>query len=262
MNQEVQESWPKDKKLYSSSWFYSSSKDLYPTIEEQVKLCRRIANQLSDDENKRSKGKNMFYKRVKRSSKWVHEGQGTKRTDEENDLNNNDQPIKLIKDEPPKLKLILNPNLEMKTVEGMKKKGIPFNEHNVVSPDVCANLVADLNSPDLNKGAALFLRRKEKSSDWIVKENETLLEQIRKEKQAKEEERKRELTPHDLFWQKRVGSDLQYQQQQQQQPQQSLAGYLIEEQRKQNQLESTLTSLLPRNPRGWVKPSCTYCSLI
>ena len=42
----------------------------FPTIQEQVELCRRIAGQLVDEENARSKGASMFFKRVRRAPSW------------------------------------------------------------------------------------------------------------------------------------------------------------------------------------------------
>ena len=57
--------------MYASSSFYEEPNAVYPTIQEQVELCRQIAASLSDDCNVKSKGANMFFKRVKRAEKWV-----------------------------------------------------------------------------------------------------------------------------------------------------------------------------------------------
>lgn len=59
------------EKMFSSSSFYEEPNAVYPTIEEQVQLCRKIAESLSDDCNVKSKGANMFFKRVKRAEKWI-----------------------------------------------------------------------------------------------------------------------------------------------------------------------------------------------
>ncbi|GBM83042.1 hypothetical protein AVEN_107463-1, partial [Araneus ventricosus] len=64
----------KKKKMFSSSSFYEEPGAVYPTLEEQVEMARKIADSLADDSNKKSKGSNMFYKRLKKSSKWIHEG--------------------------------------------------------------------------------------------------------------------------------------------------------------------------------------------
>lgn len=60
--------------MFSSSSFYEDPQSTYPTVEEQVEMARKIAGSLADDTNKKSKGANMFFKRVKRSTKWIHEG--------------------------------------------------------------------------------------------------------------------------------------------------------------------------------------------
>ena len=149
-----------------------------------------------DDENRKSKGAYMFYKRLKKSTKWVHEGQGTKENQSSNSTNSSlaaDEEVEKMKrnlklEAMPKLKLILDPR-ELLSLEKLKKTG-DIVEHNIVSPDVCHNLVKDLNSPEINRGAAIFLKRKEKSRDWIVDENSTV-EQIR-EKKREQEIRKQE----------------------------------------------------------------------
>lgn len=41
----------------------------------QVGMARKIAESLSSDSNAQSKGANMFFRRVKRSHKWVHQGE-------------------------------------------------------------------------------------------------------------------------------------------------------------------------------------------
>lgn len=61
-------------KLYASSAFYSPT--LHPTVEDQVKLARKISHSLSDITNQQSKGQSMYVNRKKRSVKWVHEGCG------------------------------------------------------------------------------------------------------------------------------------------------------------------------------------------
>ena len=62
------------EKVFTSSSFYVDENCTYPTVEEQVGMARKIAESLSSDTNKQSKGANMFFRRVKRSHKWVHQG--------------------------------------------------------------------------------------------------------------------------------------------------------------------------------------------
>ena len=133
----------------------------------------------------------MFFKRVKRSQKWIHEGQGTKQADSNTSISSSltpDEEVEKLKrhlklEMMPNLKLILDPR-EILSLDKLKKTG-DIVEHNVVSPDVCHSLVKDLNSPEINKGAAIFLKRKEKSQDWIVDENSTVIK-IREQKREQE----------------------------------------------------------------------------
>ncbi|XP_053967827.1 uncharacterized protein LOC128869321 isoform X4 [Anastrepha ludens] len=71
---DAEEILPRNRKLYSSSAFYSPA--LHPTVEDQVELARRISHSLSDISNQKSKGQSMYVNRKKRSVKWVHEGAG------------------------------------------------------------------------------------------------------------------------------------------------------------------------------------------
>lgn len=192
----------KDKRRYSSSCFYGQSESNFPTIEEQVAMCRKIASQLVNDENLKSKGSTMFHKRVKRAPKWVHQSSlSQEETNMVEDENKQIEEMKQsLKEEQKKsLKLILDPRV-IKTVESLKKSGTSFNEHNTVSPEVCLHLVKELNSPDTNKGAKIFMKRREKSVEWEVDENQASKE-IREEKERKEQKASQwsAYKPSDIF---------------------------------------------------------------
>lgn len=164
------------KKTFSSSSFYEEPNCIYPTVEEQVELARKIADSLSADTNRSSRGANMFFKRVKRSHKWIHEApdfsdseatlSGTETSREEDrtpdPLN---VPYKVSKG-PPRLKLILDPR-HLQDANTLRQSGIAIVEHSAISPEVCLDLVRDLNSP-CGKGAAMFAKRKKKSEEWVV----------------------------------------------------------------------------------------------
>ncbi|CAN7994140.1 unnamed protein product, partial [Ixodes hexagonus] len=164
------------QKTFSSSSFYEEPNCIYPTVEEQVELARKIADSLSADTNRTSRGANMFFKRVKRSHKWIHEapdysdseatlsGTETSREDDRTpDLMN--VPYKVSKG-PPRLKLILDPR-HLQDANTLRQSGINIVEHSAISPEVCLDLVKDLNSP-CGKGAAMFAKRKKKSEEWVV----------------------------------------------------------------------------------------------
>lgn len=167
----------KKKKMFSSSSFYEEPGAVYPTLEEQVEMARKIADSLADDTNKKSKGSNMFYKRLKKSSKWIHEG--PEPSDESGpgtpEIQGVEPPTPDISQVPfrpskgpSKLKLVLDPRHAL-DVTALRSSGLAISEHNVVSPEVCHGLVKDLQSP-VGKGAALFAKRKKKSEDWVVDE--------------------------------------------------------------------------------------------
>ncbi|KAF8771891.1 nucleolar protein dao-5-like isoform X2 [Argiope bruennichi] len=167
----------KKKKMFSSSSFYEEPGAVYPTLEEQVEMARKIADSLADDSNKKSKGSNMFYKRLKKSSKWIHEG--PEPSDESGpgtpEVQGVEPPTPDISQVPfrpskgpPKLKLVLDPRHPLDAA-ALRSSGLSINEHNVVSPEVCHGIVKDLQSP-VGKGAALFAKRKKKSEEWVVDE--------------------------------------------------------------------------------------------
>ncbi|GFS45373.1 uncharacterized protein TNIN_67561 [Trichonephila inaurata madagascariensis] len=158
------------KKMFSSSSFYEEPNCIYPTVQEQVKLCRKIAESLSDDCNLKSKGANMFFKRVKKAEKWIVAESNVKNEDENQDSNKDPTKMPYVRPgkDLPKLKLILAPRqiVDMKT---LLREGVDIVEHNAVSPDICHDIVKDLNSPT-GKGAQLFAKRKKKSCEWVVDE--------------------------------------------------------------------------------------------
>ncbi len=59
------------EKIYADSSFYDDPEAKYPTIEEQIKMARKVAMSLMSPANKKARGHKMFMKRVKKSSRWV-----------------------------------------------------------------------------------------------------------------------------------------------------------------------------------------------
>ncbi|XP_073979807.1 uncharacterized protein isoform X3 [Rhodnius prolixus] len=153
----------KNRKVYASSSFYAP---YHPTMEEQVELARRISHSLSDISNKESKGQSMYVNRKKRSVKWVHEGEG--KLPEQISENENFAPAPQNKKESkPPLKLVMNPRGQVQDISTLRKQGFAFEP---MSPEVCLDLVRDLNAPR-GKGAELFAKRRKKSEKWIIDEN-------------------------------------------------------------------------------------------
>ncbi|XP_054711148.1 uncharacterized protein LOC129220741 [Uloborus diversus] len=153
------------EKMFSSSSFYEEPNAIYPTVEEQVELCRKIAESLSDDCNLRSKGADMFFRRVKKAEKWIVAQTGEVAEESTGD------PAQLPYVRPskgglPRLKLILDPRT-LVDMGRLLREGVDIVDHNAMSPEVCHDIVKDLNSPT-GKGAQLFAKRKKKSEEWVV----------------------------------------------------------------------------------------------
>ncbi|XP_026466408.1 uncharacterized protein LOC113369987 [Ctenocephalides felis] len=158
-----------NKTMYASSSFYS--KELHPTMEQQIKLAHKISSSLSDMENAKSKGQSMYLNRKTRSVKWVHEQDGHQSScttlETASDISNKP---------PPPLKLLMNPYgkvLDINTV--YKETGTE-----PLSPDLTFNIVNALNASK-GRGAELFAKRRKKSEKWIVDETRTTEKIINKE---------------------------------------------------------------------------------
>ncbi|XP_076327125.1 uncharacterized protein LOC143234015 isoform X1 [Tachypleus tridentatus] len=181
------------EKIYSSSSFYEDSSGSYPTVEEQVGLCRRIADSISTDTNQKSRSAKLFNRRVENSKKWVHGDQAEEHEPHERKTLKEQVCAEKTKvepsmsgalsttyikssDSPTKLKLILDPR-HLQDVHQLRKEGQNINEHNVISPDVCLGLVKDLKSP-VGKGASMFAKRRQKSEKWVVDENKVKAHQL------------------------------------------------------------------------------------
>ena len=57
--------------VYADSSFYDDPEHKYPTIEEQIKMARKVAQSLEDANNRAARGHNMYMKRKQKSEKWA-----------------------------------------------------------------------------------------------------------------------------------------------------------------------------------------------
>ncbi|KAG1675696.1 hypothetical protein GQR58_014563 [Nymphon striatum] len=188
------------KKMFSSSSFYEEPNAIYPTVEEQFDLAKKIAHSLSSDTNRKSKGADMFTKRVKTANKWIHEtkipdiysttemfstksvsksdnGNVSRTVDRQySRMNGSESESEVLRYN--KLKPVLNPTRPQDS-EMFKGTDREFKTQGLaLSPDFCANLVQDLNNFK-GKGAKIFAKRRKKSENWIVDESNVSLSQIR-----------------------------------------------------------------------------------
>lgn len=144
-------------RMYASSSFYAPN---HPTVEDQLELARRISHSLSDSSNRQSKGQSMYVSRKKRSVQWIHGDQTGAEESEETVTNGAHAPSSL--------KLIMDPRGQVQDLSTLRRQGI--NVETPLSPDLCFDLVRDLNSPS-GKGAELFAKRRRKSEKWVVDES-------------------------------------------------------------------------------------------
>ncbi|CAG0891184.1 unnamed protein product [Cyprideis torosa] len=152
------------KKMFGSSFFYKEPRNIYPTVEEQVELARKISDSLSSEDNRSSKGHNMFEKRKKRSVKWVTEGPGAlEGTWEEYSQNESFYESQSITSESA-LKRVMKP---VSIVTAPQKLDPSYYLNSTLSPDMLDGLVNDLTRSD-SKGSMMFAKRKKKSEKWVV----------------------------------------------------------------------------------------------
>ena len=57
------------RQMFTDSAFYSPQ--FHPSVAEQVEMAHKLSSSLFEDNNKNSKGHDMFLKRAKKSGKWV-----------------------------------------------------------------------------------------------------------------------------------------------------------------------------------------------
>lgn len=174
------------KKMYADSAFYEDAQHKYPTIDEQMKLCRLISKSLTSAANKKARGAKMFAKRKKRSTKWVHEAHSEWSSSAGDVANINELDSELSPDEGGNKPLFYFriPNLkhrvgspERNTKMAMKKDEFERLrlqsskcDHTAVSPGQCFDIVADLKASK-GRGGRLFERRKNRADKFIVDES-------------------------------------------------------------------------------------------
>ncbi len=59
--------------MFTDSAFYSPK--FHPSVAEQVEMAHKLSSSLYGNDNKMSKGQEMYLKRAKKSGKWVTSNQ-------------------------------------------------------------------------------------------------------------------------------------------------------------------------------------------
>ncbi|KAK3089873.1 hypothetical protein FSP39_007240 [Pinctada imbricata] len=175
----------KKKKLFSDSAFYDDPDAHYPTIEEQMDLCKKIAKSLTSAANKKARGARMFAKRKRKSGRWIHDGEfchGSSSAGDVADLRDLESELNPEEGGTKPLFSFRIPNLAKRINYEFEEKmslspdeferlrlGKDKVDHRSVSPNTCHNLVMDLQSPR-NRGAKLFQKRAARSEKWVIDE--------------------------------------------------------------------------------------------
>ncbi|KAH9502330.1 hypothetical protein Btru_073477 [Bulinus truncatus] len=173
------------KKLYADSAFYDAPGKNYPTITEQMKLCKKIAQSLTSAANRRARGAKMFMKRKRKSTKWVHEGHSEFSSSAGDVANLHELDSELSPEEGGSKPLLYFkiPSLKHRiSSEGKQTKMALTQEefeklrlnakkcdHRTVAPDACFDIVADLKAHK-GKGGRMFEKRKQRSDKFVIDE--------------------------------------------------------------------------------------------
>ncbi|XP_071106269.1 synaptopodin-2-like isoform X1 [Haliotis cracherodii] len=169
-----------NKKLFGDSAFYDDPEKNFPTIQDQMKLCKIIAHSLTSAANKKARGAKMFAKRQKRSMKWIHDGKlvtlnplddipgyNPHYYDEEEDQR--------LHFKIPSLKnRVSSPETETKmslTQEEFERLRLDSQrcEHQSVSPNQCFDIAQSLKNSK-GKAGKLFEKRRQRVEKYVVDE--------------------------------------------------------------------------------------------
>jgi uncharacterized membrane protein (UPF0136 family) len=186
--------WRRKKKVYADSAFYDDPEHKYPTIEEQIKMARKVALSLESPANQLARGHKMFMKRKQKAYKWVaaQDGQpaGFQEIPEheehevEEKYYNPDPwqirprphtwqpsggPPMLPQVSPPQPAASFAPPPPAPPVPDLSWKQPAYK----LPPGMSFRLAEDLHGMK-GKGAKLFAKRKAKAEQWVVQSDDTV----------------------------------------------------------------------------------------
>lgn len=146
------------KRLYADSSFYEDPEHKYPTIEEQIKMARKVAILLTSPVNKNAKGQRMFLKRKEQSSKWIIDPKNLAL-----------HPLIITPPAPEPNSSLLSPvQVEKLRLYGDKSL------HDVIPFDVCSMLAAELRE-EKGRGGRLFAKRRDQADRSSAPETKGLV---------------------------------------------------------------------------------------
>merc|ERR1719244_1540353 len=200
------------RKMFTDSSFYSAKH--HPTVADQVEMAHKLSSALFKDDNKNSKGQQMYLNRAKKSGEGV-------------DLDMVDTAPK--HDQIPNMKLVMNPEgkvhewndydpAELPNASLLAGHAVPAS---LPSPEIAgANpMIDDLNNT-VGRGGELFAKRRKRAENWVVDEASV---GVNKPSAAADHFMQQQLAQQQQFQQQQqLEQSVQQQQQQQLQQQQAV----------------------------------------
>lgn len=182
------------EKIFSDSAFYDDATNRYPTIDEQMSMCKKIAQSLTSCANQRARGARMFAKRKRKADKWVHEHNrrldlgGSEYSSSVGDIADIDELDSELYHEEGGNRPLFSfriPTLARQVSEGQKmsmskaefermRLVAPKVDHHGVSPNECFAIAADLHKGGRNKGAKLFQKRQQRVEKFVIDETNVM----------------------------------------------------------------------------------------
>jgi len=144
------------RQMYTDSAFYSPK--FHPSVQEQVEMAHKLSSSLYTNDNRLSKGQEMYLKRAKKSD------DGT--------IIEPEIPMK-NPESAPNLKLVMNPEGKMHDWSDLPEEEVPDMSQMVMvgNPDVAKALAEGMNECK-GRGGELFAKRRKKADKWVVDESQ------------------------------------------------------------------------------------------
>jgi len=156
-------------KRYSDSSFYSTSRNVFPTIDEQKQLCKLISTSLFSDENRDARGIEMFKEKLSKIETFSIESQGSKM--ERNVLEEymDNKPIAMPElPQAPIRTFLADTALLYTSNEFSGHHQEAASTHDGVTPNQAYGLIQGLK--ESNRGAEIFEKRRQNADKWVVDE--------------------------------------------------------------------------------------------
>jgi len=145
------------RQMFTDSAFYSPK--FHPSVQEQVEMAHALSSSLYTNDNKMSKGQEMYLKRAKKS-------------DDGTTIELLEIPMR-TPESAPNLKLVMNPEGKMHDYSDLPEEEVPDMSQMVMvgNPDVAKALAEGMNECK-GRGGELFAKRRKKADKWVVDESQ------------------------------------------------------------------------------------------